>query len=366
MENDIYLIGEVGYDITLDTVINQVKQSDSNKPLQVYIHSEGGSVYDAVAIYNYLKNLPQEVNTNAIGLVASAASIFFLAGKNRTAYIQNRILIHLPMNIGIGNAKDLEDAAADLREEEQKIAQIYVDETNFTLEEALEQMREDKMFTTQQLLDKGFITKLIDFKAVANLNNKPKNKKDNKKHNKMSKEYSKEEKGAIAKFLEGLGFGKKEEPKNIIIKTASQEDLDFYELEEGEPKIGDKAKLNDEDATGEIVLSDGRTFVFGDEGSLKEIKEKQTDDENDDLENKIKELEKENERLNELNNSKVDKTELEAKKSELATLQNTHDELVNKLKSFSSKFSVDTLNENPKPTNKKETFAERMQRLENE
>ena len=42
MSNDIYLIGEVGYEITLESVIAMVKKTDQTSPLNIYIHSGGG------------------------------------------------------------------------------------------------------------------------------------------------------------------------------------------------------------------------------------------------------------------------------------------------------------------------------------
>ena len=66
------------------------------------------------------------------------------------------------MEASTTTAKDFENNAKDLRQEEQKLADIYVQETDFTKAEALEQMQEDKMFTTQQLLEKGFIDLVVD------------------------------------------------------------------------------------------------------------------------------------------------------------------------------------------------------------
>ena len=61
MINEIYLVGEIGSEVTLATVLKQVQASDKTQPLNVHIHSGGGSVYDGIAIYNLLKSLPQEV-----------------------------------------------------------------------------------------------------------------------------------------------------------------------------------------------------------------------------------------------------------------------------------------------------------------
>lgn len=368
MSNDIYLIGEVGYDITLQNVIEKVKSSDQSKPLDVHIHSEGGGLYEGVAIYNYLKGLKQEVNTKAVGLVASIASVIFLAGKKRTAYIQNRILIHNPWNISGGTAQDFENNARDLRQEEQKIADIYVSETSFTKDEALAQMQEDKMFTTSQLLDKGFITELKEFKAVAKLDNK----------NMGIEEFSKEEKSGVAKLMNALGLGKKteepkavikEEPKNIVVKTADQVDVDFTDREEGSPEVGDKAFIEGAPAEGEAVLmANGDTYTFK-SGELTEIVEAEaevTEAPADDADAKIAALTEENARLKEQLTNKVEKSELQAKNEELTAIQAKHDametkhnDLVNKLESYGSTVTVETKIVDQKAEGVKKGFFER-------
>ena len=159
--NDLYLIGEVGYEITLTDVINKVNNSDKKKPLNINIHSQGGSVYEGLAIYNYLKSLKQEVNTHSSGLVASIASIFFLAGKNRTINNTDNFLIHLPSGMSMGNAKDFEKTAKELRDIENKLATIYENETNLTKEEALELMKNDEFLNVDFLLEKGFVNDII-------------------------------------------------------------------------------------------------------------------------------------------------------------------------------------------------------------
>ena len=123
MNNDLYLIGEVGWEITLDSVINQVRETNQDEPLNVHIHSQGGQVYDGLAIYNYLKSLPQQVNTISSGLVASIASVIFLAGDKETRKINNldSFLIHLPSGGSWGNAQDLEKTATELRDIEEKL-----------------------------------------------------------------------------------------------------------------------------------------------------------------------------------------------------------------------------------------------------
>lgn len=254
MNNDIYLIGEVGREITLKKVIDLVATTDNLKTLNVHIHSEGGSVYEGKAIYNYLKALPQGCDTFATGMVASIASIIMLAGKNKKVYSENSVLIHLPSATIEGNSSDFKAISLELEKEEIKLAKIYEAETNFTYDEAIALMREDRMMTSEEVVKFGLT--IQPYKAVA------KYKSTNNNFINMNAKTQK----LINAAKSFLGF------KNLIVFTADQMELDFYALEEGEViEIGAKAFFDGADAEGEFVMADGETYVFV-AGELTEIK----------------------------------------------------------------------------------------------
>jgi len=273
MNNDIYLIGEIGWEVNLDTVIKAVKETDENEPLNVHIHSAGGGVYDGLAIYNYLKGLDREVNTISSGLVASIASIIFLAGNKETRVINetDNFLIHLPSGMGFGNAEDLEKSAKELRRVENTLSDIYAKETDLTKEEAIDLMSEDKMLDVEFLKEKGFVNEIKKFKAVAIFNNNKKMSKENT----VTKE---EVEGLFSTFKNELkNFFGMNQPTNKIVKDANGVDIDFFDLENDEEIIvGAEATVDGQKAEGEYTMSDGNKYVFED-GKLSEIIVEETD-----------------------------------------------------------------------------------------
>lgn len=316
MNNDIYLIGEVGFEITLDSVIDSVNKSDKSQPLNIHIHSGGGSVYDGLAIYNYFKNLDQEVNTISSGLVASIASVFFLAGKTRTINNTDNFLIHLPMSGAQGDAEELEKQAKELRNIEDKLADIYALETSLSKEEALEFMKKDEMLDVNWLKEKGFVNNIIEFKAVATFN-----KID------MSKQVTEEEvKGWFETFANKFF---KKEPKNKIVQDANGVDIDFTDLEDSaEPKVGDVATIDGAKAEGDHVMPSGETFKFTD-GALSEIMEaseeeaSELEDANAEIERLKEQLQTSAELVNEKEEAVTEATnKLEGIETEFETLKN--------------------------------------------
>lgn len=70
------------------------KQEHPVEWLTFNIHSLGGSVADAIYLYNYLKHLPFKIATHNAGEVTSAAVIVYLAGNTRTAEKVSKFVIH--------------------------------------------------------------------------------------------------------------------------------------------------------------------------------------------------------------------------------------------------------------------------------
>lgn len=272
MKNDIWLTGEVGFDITLKNLLQSVKESDSDKPLNIHIHSGGGNVFEGLAIYNYLKGLSQEVNTISGGLIASIASIMFLAGNKETRKITDtdNFLIHLPSNLSMGNAEDLEKAAEQLRDIEQKLANIYAKETDITIEEAIDLMKKEDFLDVNFLKEKGFVSEIIEFKAVAKFN----------KNNDMSDTLTKEKtEGWFKEFM--AKYFPKAEPQNKIVQDANGKEIDFTDLADDDtPKVGDKAMVDGAKASGDFVMPSGDTWKFTD-GELSEIVAADDDDDDD-------------------------------------------------------------------------------------
>lgn len=286
MGNDIYIIGEIGWETDLATLIASVEKTDRTKPLNIHIHSCGGSVYDGLAIYNYLKGLDQEVNTMSSGLVASIASIIFLAGKkeNRTVNKTDSFLIHLPSNFGGGTSEDLTKTVEELKKIEDQISDIYAKETDLTKDEAMELMKKDDFLTVDFLKEKGFVSEIIEFKAVARLGTKTDNEM-------AKKNVTKDEVEDIFTTFFNKYFPGKTNPTNKIVTDATGDvSIDFTELDtDATPANGDTAEIDGSKAEGEFLMPSGETFKFV--GGVLEIVPVENEDDTEALQARITELE---------------------------------------------------------------------------
>ena len=85
MTGNIYISGQIGtFDGTPGTelidIVSQVKSQPKATAFNVHINSEGGLVDVGFDIYNYLKSLGKPITTIGSGIVASIATVIFMAG----------------------------------------------------------------------------------------------------------------------------------------------------------------------------------------------------------------------------------------------------------------------------------------------
>ena len=92
--------------------------------LTVHINSFGGSVAEGLAIYNVLK---QRSNCRTIveGFACSAASIVFMAGKERVMNEASLLMLHKPWVATAGNATDLQADIDSLKAIETAMISAY-------------------------------------------------------------------------------------------------------------------------------------------------------------------------------------------------------------------------------------------------
>lgn len=89
------------------------------------INSCGGSAFDAVSMYNMLKDYKGNVKTICTGLAASAASIVLMAGDDICLYENSTIMIHEASTFCFGTKKDIEKRLNMLNSCEEAICKCY-------------------------------------------------------------------------------------------------------------------------------------------------------------------------------------------------------------------------------------------------
>ncbi len=142
-----------------------LESADSNKDINFYINSPGGSVTDGFAIMDTMNYIKCDVSTISIGQSGSAASLLLASGKKgkRFALKNSEVLIHQPSISGglQGQATDIRIHSEWLGKTKEKLNEIYSRLTGQPLEKVREDMERDYYMTAEQAKEYGLIDEII-------------------------------------------------------------------------------------------------------------------------------------------------------------------------------------------------------------
>src|SRR5690554_2512985 len=103
------------YDVIDAALAQQVRSSLSGgKPVTVHINSPGGSVTDAMAIYDALRSHKGKVTARVDGLAASAATLVMLAADESEMAKHSLLMVHNPWTAAMGDAGEMRKVAESL------------------------------------------------------------------------------------------------------------------------------------------------------------------------------------------------------------------------------------------------------------
>lgn len=136
---------------------------DSKKDINLYINSPGGSVYDALAIYDTMQYIGPDVATFGIGVQASAAAFLLSSGKKgkRSILEHSTVMIHQPSS---GTRGKVTDQEIDLRESlrvKKLLESIMAKNTGQKIEKIHEDMERDKWLTSEEAKKYGIVDNVI-------------------------------------------------------------------------------------------------------------------------------------------------------------------------------------------------------------
>lgn len=323
MEGNIFITGLIGSlpietGVELIDIISQVKKQPQATSFTVHINSEGGVVDTGFDIYNYLRSLNVPIKTVGSGLVASIATVIFMAGDTRILREGTQFMIHLPMGGIDGTADQMEAYSKEIRVAEKKLIDFYKNAINTTDEAIRPLLVNETWLSNEQALNLGFATIENMPMAVAYFTN---NLNTNITMTEADKSW-------IETLFAPIKALINKPITAITVTDANGVIIEFADLVEGDlPKVEDKATVDGQPAEGEFLQNDGTTYVFT-AGSLVEIKDAAADSEEDSVE------------------TKALKDENEALKAELATVTASFTALetsvTNLKKQITSKFEADS------------------------
>ena len=259
---------------SIDDFLSSISEDD--KTIDIHIHCRGGNVIEGWAIYDALRHSGKEISATIDGECSSMATIVLLSApkERRKAYMNAHFCIHNPSattynldwsesltadNIEKGAAR-LSKQAEQLRAEQDRILDLYVERTGTDRETLQAVMDKDVIYGMDKAIELGFISEVLP--PITAKRQTPKTQ--NNMHN--DKEEVQVKRGILDRILAKAGFKALEDVKivDMVVTAADGSELTI-ERESGDPQVGDSASPD-----GSFVMEDGTTIVVSD-GVITEI-----------------------------------------------------------------------------------------------
>ena len=166
MKDRIIFLGVPIYDDVANIIQAQLlflESQDSERDIQIYLNSPGGSVYAGLGIYDTMQYLKPDISTICTGMAASMAAVLMCAGDKgkRYALPHSRIMIHQPMGGTQGQASDIEIEAREIQKLKKELYEIIANHSGKDYEQVWKDSDRDYWMTAAEAKEYGMIDEIL-------------------------------------------------------------------------------------------------------------------------------------------------------------------------------------------------------------
>lgn len=166
--SSVLLFGEIMdgslYDIItrIRAILHMRTDEHKNDPINLIINSDGGSVYEALGIIDYMQSLDVKVNTICRGRAMSAAALILCAGTGvRAASQYSTIMFHEISSDIYGKSSDMKANVQHMEKLEEILLEILKSNSNKEKDYWKNVTIKDYYITPKEALDMGVIDAII-------------------------------------------------------------------------------------------------------------------------------------------------------------------------------------------------------------
>lgn len=166
MKDRIIFLGVPIYDDVANIIQAQLlflESQDSERDIQIYLNSPGGSVYAGLGIYDTMQYLKPDISTICTGMAASMASVLLCAGTKgkRFALPHSRVMIHQPMGGAEGQASDIEITAREIQKLKKELYEIIAHHSGKDFEQVWKDSDRDYWMIAAEAKEYGMIDDVL-------------------------------------------------------------------------------------------------------------------------------------------------------------------------------------------------------------
>ena len=136
---------------------------DKSRPIQMYLNTPGGSVYDGLGIYDVMQYISPKVGTVNTGMVASMGFVLMVSGEkgSRASLPHARFMQHQPMGGAYGQASDIEITAKEIQKTKKELYEIIAKHTEQKYEKIYADCDRDYWMTAPEAEKYGCVDKIL-------------------------------------------------------------------------------------------------------------------------------------------------------------------------------------------------------------
>ena len=167
-ERVIFMTGEVETNMC-NVLIAQLlflEAENPEAPINMYINSPGGSVYDGLGVYDVMQYIKCPVHTYVTGMAASMGSFIAQAGEPGHRYLLPRAvtMIHQPSSGTRGKVSDMEIDLIEGLRIKREMTELYVKHNSRGVgyDRFVELLDRDKWLTAPMALELGLADQIVE------------------------------------------------------------------------------------------------------------------------------------------------------------------------------------------------------------
>ena len=160
---EVLIYDEIGaYGVTAKGFLAELGAMADDAAIDLRLNSPGGSVFDAVAIFNALKRHAGEITVWIDGIAASAASYIAMAGDSVVMPQNAFLMIHDPSGLVMGTAEDMRSTAEALDKVKGSLIQGYAAKSGKPDGEIAALMAAETWLDAEEALALGLIDRIAE------------------------------------------------------------------------------------------------------------------------------------------------------------------------------------------------------------
>lgn len=160
---EVLIYDEIGaYGVSAKGFLAELGALPDYAAIDLRLNSPGGSVFDAVAIYNALKRHQGDITVWIDGIAASAASYIAMAGDTLVMPENAFLMIHDPSGLVMATSEDMRATAEALDKVKGSLIQGYAGKSGKPDDEIAALMAAETWLDAKDALDLGFIDRIAE------------------------------------------------------------------------------------------------------------------------------------------------------------------------------------------------------------